>query len=670
MLHSLLPSAGHMDDNTSGTPCLSIGMAPPPAPPDLTARPSCSYLKTRAPRDVSDTDDDADDAPPARALFDVRACMPRDRTKAAEESGKASSKAADDAQTERIATEGGFVEMGQLLAQLQQDCAQPGCTPTDRMMGVCRVVLAFVASWLKPTQEVEQGALRQPGMLGYHNIRRVDLGRTADAPTLASDCVLNFQEQSVLRTVCFADHYLHVSQKVSASMCVHVKPRVVAQGGGSVLVLFDGMPLPPADPIVERQLADEHAAAVAAARERGDPPPCRAVPPARPPLVIELGGAAFYKWPKRYHVPEDAPPCTPPPRAVRDLDFDPEAGASVPATLRETYSVKLPALKLSGLTRRVPVVTTVRSAVITCEATGLVARIKFLPFRPLADAMHNVVIGTITAADAQVETHQPLQRRRSEASAPAPAGLGSALASIIPRRRSSLRRNLSETSVIKEAPDAELAAQQPTPRQPAETAAAVSAGKQTLTLYGVLDGTVCVSTCACPHPPGVGGPEASSSAWAGPAADVQVLYDDAVHGVTPAATVNTMSLTRNMAAALRSPSLMLQQLLWNTIVDALRTAVHERRVGAHPLTLDTLRRVLQREGPQVVVAKLKSRVGRQLRSMEFAASWILASRPTTQLPVCLEHLPPLPPAAAFEATPVSDEGRSGSGRSDSSWEVV
>jgi hypothetical protein len=115
---------------------------------------------------------------------------------------------------------------------------------------------------------------------------------------------------------------------------------------------------------------------------------------------------------------------------------------------------------------------------------------------------------------------------------------------------------------------------------------------------------------------------------------------------------------------------MLQQLLWTTIVDALRTAVHERRVGAHPLTLDTLRRVLQREGPQVVVAKLKSRVGRQLRSMEFAASWILASRPTTHQPVCLEHLPPLPPAAAFEVTPVSDHGQSGSGRSDASWEVV
>jgi hypothetical protein len=39
------------------------------------------------------------------------------------------------------------------------------------------------------------------------------------------ESVLFFQEQAVLRSVCFADQYLHASQRVTAAMRIHVQAR-------------------------------------------------------------------------------------------------------------------------------------------------------------------------------------------------------------------------------------------------------------------------------------------------------------------------------------------------------------------------------------------------------------------------------------------------------------
>ena len=448
----------------------------------------------------------------------------------------------------------------------------------------------------------------------------------------------------MLRTVCFADQYLHVSQRVRASMRVHVKPRVAAQGGGSLLVFFDGVAPPPADPAEERQLAEQHAEAVAAARASGEPIPAMPNAPPAPPMSIELGGAAWYPWPKRGHVPEGALPCTPAPPPVRDLDFDPETGASVPAALKERYTVTLPALKLSGLARKAPLVTLVRSAVIRCEATGLEARIRFVPLAHRKEMVPNVVIGAITTASAPGAA-QPAQ--------PSPAAPPAS--SLLPRRRSSLRRSLSLP--IQERPDQELAAQ--ASRDAAPSGGEVTPG-QPLALYGVLDGKVFASKQPLPHSQDV-------------QADAVVVYDDTVHGVSPAASVNTRSETRNIAPALKSPALMLNSMLWTAVVDSLRTALHERRVGAHPLTRDCLRRVLQREGAQVLVAKVKAPHSR--RSMQHAATFILASRSTSSLPVALEHIALAPPPLLTDqAAAGSEDGEAGSqpssGRSDESWQVV
>lgn len=146
-----------------GAACLPVGMtrfaaAAPGAP---AMRPT--YV-TRRPRDVSDGEDDRDDAPPARMLFDIHACAPRDRTKADD----GPQKGKDDAPEAppQVVSDSAHLEMGRLLHRLQLDCAQPGSTPTDRMLGVCRVVLAWIATWMKPAQTVEVGALRQPGACG------------------------------------------------------------------------------------------------------------------------------------------------------------------------------------------------------------------------------------------------------------------------------------------------------------------------------------------------------------------------------------------------------------------------------------------------------------------------------------------------------------------------
>ena len=158
-----------------------------------------------------------------------------------------------------------------------------------------------------------------PGVLGLHTLRRVDLEGTAGE----DGAVLLYQEQSVLRNVCFADQYLHVSQRIQASMRIHIQaracrrareqaerasltllcapgqPRVIAQGGGMLLILMDGMPPPMADMAAERDAAAAHEEAVANAIAQGLPAPAPPKPPPPgPPMTIELGGAAFYPWPK------------------------------------------------------------------------------------------------------------------------------------------------------------------------------------------------------------------------------------------------------------------------------------------------------------------------------------------------------------------------------------
>ncbi len=67
-------------------------------------------------------------------------------------------------------------------------------------------------------------------MLGQHTIRRVDLSPAApEADKESTDAqqqpVLFYQEQAVLRSICYADQYLHVSQSVNASMRIQVQAR-------------------------------------------------------------------------------------------------------------------------------------------------------------------------------------------------------------------------------------------------------------------------------------------------------------------------------------------------------------------------------------------------------------------------------------------------------------
>ena len=100
----------------------------------------------KAPADDSEPDEDA---PPTRLLFDLRACLPASGEEAARQGH---------------ASEAGFEELGRLLRQLEIDA--PSQSASGRMLGVCRLVLAYVSSWLKPTQAVEKGALKQPGEPG------------------------------------------------------------------------------------------------------------------------------------------------------------------------------------------------------------------------------------------------------------------------------------------------------------------------------------------------------------------------------------------------------------------------------------------------------------------------------------------------------------------------
>ena len=231
-------------------------------------------------------------------------------------------------------------------------------------------------------------------MLGQHNIRRSSL-----AVSEGHADVLFWQAQATLRTPCFADHFIQrvpcacrgghddincsrihsASQTVQASMRINVLPTVKAQGGGCVLLFLDGAPKPPRDLAAEREaeaLAQREMAELEVVDSEGEetqpPPPPPPRPLSGPPeaaMIVELGGASFYDWPKRCSVPDGLPPTTPPPPSIRLDEAHPSATAP-PPQLKEVYTVKLPCLKISGLDMGVPVASLVRSGAMTACPLG------------------------------------------------------------------------------------------------------------------------------------------------------------------------------------------------------------------------------------------------------------------------------------------------------------
>jgi hypothetical protein len=377
--------------------------------------------------------------------------------------------------------------------------------------------------------------------LGEHHIKRIELpAAAADVPETPPGAAgpaaqLLFQEQAVLRSVCVADQYIHASQHISASMRIHIKPRIAAQGGGMLLVMMDGAPAPARDILEERQLvaarkalvdaaaaaaaeaktaaaeaeAAEHAAVAAetaAAVAGGDeadanaaaevaaaahlraaataaeaqrtaalaapPPP----PPVLDPMIIQLGGAFFYPWRKRWHVPEGSPPGTAAPPSIPSAERPHEAC--------ETYRIRLPALKLSRLdddnASTGPTAAIVRSLRIECAATGLAARLRFVPHRPVRDALRTAVIGHMGPSDGDfgvlgaptriLVPRGPLP----PAMPPAPAPVAVPAPPQLPRRRSSglaglgrrIRRTISGRVLEEPAPEAPPADVAAVPAEP------------------------------------------------------------------------------------------------------------------------------------------------------------------------------------------------------------
>ena len=304
-----------------------------------------------------------------------------------------------------------------------------------------------------------------------------------------------------------------------------------------------------------------------------------------------------------------------------------------------------------------------------------------------ADGRHNILIGFIGAKKSAAVSRRPstptppLPRRRGGDAAP--GGIVAALASLLPRRRSgvNVRRTLSGTS-IDEDPEAERAAQMPAPPvlpapPPPEPVDAP------LSLYGVLDGKVFTCTVPLPHPAAVAAPERGPmSVGSAASPNAVLLYDDS-GGAIQSTPLSTGFSARNITPILKSPALMLQNKLWLTVIDALRTAVAQKRVGAHPVTRELLLAALQREGPQVTKAKLDMGMAGKKPWMQYAASWIVTSQPTTHLPPALDHPPPRPPQKA-QGSAAESEAEASSSASEpeivpaetsstgtgGSWEVV
>ena len=93
-----------------------------------------------------DSDSDEEDTLPARFMFDLRGCVPPSPRPPATQAP----------------SDGCFQEFGAMLRALE-DQAAAGAPPQERMMGVCRIVLAHVATWLKPVVKAPLSALRLPG---------------------------------------------------------------------------------------------------------------------------------------------------------------------------------------------------------------------------------------------------------------------------------------------------------------------------------------------------------------------------------------------------------------------------------------------------------------------------------------------------------------------------
>lgn len=112
--------------------------------------PKTKWVWVPAPGDDSDCTgcEQRPEAPP-RHIFDARACAPAPQQRAAQ-AGPPSSGAAE--------------EIGALLRGLAASAAA-GATPRERMLAVCRVALAHVATWLKPATDVPAGGRSQIGAL-------------------------------------------------------------------------------------------------------------------------------------------------------------------------------------------------------------------------------------------------------------------------------------------------------------------------------------------------------------------------------------------------------------------------------------------------------------------------------------------------------------------------
>jgi hypothetical protein len=134
--------------------CLPLGgRVRAAAPAGALARRACNdapWVFAPAPGDDSDTEgSECREEPPARQAFDVRACAPADVRPAARRTAH---------------DEGAAAEMGALLRGLAADAAH-GAPPQQRLLAVCRIVLAHAASWLKPARGVSDGALAMPGAM-------------------------------------------------------------------------------------------------------------------------------------------------------------------------------------------------------------------------------------------------------------------------------------------------------------------------------------------------------------------------------------------------------------------------------------------------------------------------------------------------------------------------
>lgn len=125
--------------------CLPLGARARVAP---VVQPRPAWLWGPAPGDDSDCEGaESVDEPPMRQLFDPQACA------AAEERPAPRRTAHDGAAA---------AEIGALLRGLAASASQ-GASAQQRMLAVCRIVLAHLATWFKPAVAPNSAALQRPG---------------------------------------------------------------------------------------------------------------------------------------------------------------------------------------------------------------------------------------------------------------------------------------------------------------------------------------------------------------------------------------------------------------------------------------------------------------------------------------------------------------------------